>query len=284
MEEKQYQELKSAIQKAVPEIIESTELVKFCAYYQYNKGEEQKDKYFMLDIFGSKTPIPECTLMYPGYKCLTHGKKYIEKKSVDEYRDIRLADVLLAVDKESDIRPIGKEFAAMFEWFGDIAMKWNLSDDNLDHQSDETKQFLYDLLVTNPLIRNKGMTIQTAIEKAIEGGYLKTQVGSLSYIDPEHYYRNREAHFRGNAVNEPFSIHIDSLMVDPQFWQCLGKAMGWKDKVCEITGKVNGVGCGCANGPDGCMSLFTTEWQYRWHRMIDHIADGGTIESYFEKL
>ncbi len=55
-------------------------------------------------------------------------------------RPIRLADVLLAeMNKNGDYRDT---FA-----FEQITQLWNLKDDNLDHQSDKTKQFLIDLLV-----------------------------------------------------------------------------------------------------------------------------------------
>jgi hypothetical protein len=75
------------------------------------------------------------------------------------YRPIRLADVLLALND--------KEFAGLYlissaGVFGKFQAQgarqpievlyatWNLRDDNLDHQSEECKQFLIDLLVTLP--------------------------------------------------------------------------------------------------------------------------------------
>jgi hypothetical protein len=61
-------------------------------------------------------------------------------------RPIRLADVLLVVHKkvfgkhETVSLPTAKPLL-------DVVMEWNLKDDNLDHQSDECKQFLIGLLV-----------------------------------------------------------------------------------------------------------------------------------------
>lgn len=80
------------------------------------------------------------------------------------------------------------------------------------------------------------MTIEQAIEKAIEGGW-----------DTEGDVKR---------VNHPTYI-----VCDPAFWQSLGKAMGWDDK-----------------------SKIKDYWKFNWHSLIDHLADGGSIESYFEKL
>lgn len=59
-------------------------------------------------------------------------------------RPIRLADVLLAMrkkvyDKSGHYRDP--------KWEQDIIKIWNLKDDNIDNQSDETKKFLEDLLI-----------------------------------------------------------------------------------------------------------------------------------------
>ena len=75
------------------------------------------------------------------------------------------------------------------------------------------------------------------------------------------------------AIDGGFEIHnsvvgwnIPLPLFDPLFWQALGKAMGW-----------NGV---------NYLAPEMTTWQWRdyLHDFIDHIADGGTIESYFEQL
>lgn len=101
------------------------------------------------------------------------------------------------------------------------------------------------------------MTIQQVIEKAIEGGY-----------------------------NTPFKSEFDmnsypiqcQYLIDSLFWQALGKSMEWDE---EFGGKAK-------QDDDGVYRLHNedikSEWLYRWHQLIDHLADGGTIESYFEQL
>jgi hypothetical protein len=73
-------------------------------------------------------------------------------------RPIRLADVLSALqesNKETDLlNPPKRMHGGVLKVEGGMLymrhgnpVKWNLKDDNLDHQSEETKQFLINLLV-----------------------------------------------------------------------------------------------------------------------------------------
>lgn len=68
---------------------------------------------------------------------------------------LRLADVLLAIESTKKWPPyrigthglffVAKEVSATPGYIS-TGITWNLKDDNLDHQSEETKQFLIDLL------------------------------------------------------------------------------------------------------------------------------------------
>lgn len=75
-------------------------------------------------------------------------------------RPIRLADVLLAIDKARK-NIFVRHDGVLFKWerFNEggsghhgvesTYVEWNIKDDNLDNQSEETKQFLINLLVTS---------------------------------------------------------------------------------------------------------------------------------------
>jgi hypothetical protein len=69
-------------------------------------------------------------------------------------RPIRLADVLLAIEETSnqaivlDSRGRMTDINTATSNGFHNAIQWNLKDDNLDHQSDECKEFLIKLLVT----------------------------------------------------------------------------------------------------------------------------------------
>lgn len=104
------------------------------------------------------------------------------------------------------------------------------------------------------------MTIQQAIEKAVEGGYHRGQIGTSPIVEINCDFAITETKGERNHYG------LAWVWLDPLFWQSLGKAMGW-------TGK--------AFYEDG-MTLKT--WKREWHRFIDKLADGGTAEQFFEEL
>ena len=100
------------------------------------------------------------------------------------------------------------------------------------------------------------MNIKQTIEKAIEGGMI-----SKHKLTSANKYWVTFEDFNGYIYN----ISIETFLLDPKFWKCLGKGMGW--------------GMEKYNGTNECK-----HWVSYWHKFIDHLADGGSVESYFEKL
>jgi hypothetical protein len=94
--------------------------------------------------------------------------------------------------------------------------------------------------------------MEKAILKAQEGGYL---------LEPS--YRD--------WITEKATSHAGDILLDPEFWRCLGKAEGW-----------------------GGSPKFRNEqsykiheyhmWQAHWHRFIDHLSEGKDINSFFDNL
>jgi hypothetical protein len=65
------------------------------------------------------------------------------------------------------------------------------------------------------------------------------------------------------------------FLLSPDFWQSLGKALGWKDGVvCAYCGFTS-----CRHS-----AKFVEKWHFKWHRFIDHLAEGKTAEEFFETL
>lgn len=91
------------------------------------------------------------------------------------------------------------------------------------------------------------MTIQEAIEGAVENGW----------VADGRYFRERT--WRGHHDR------TRAILGDPLFWQALGKAMGWEVQFDEDKG-------------------FNYQWKDYWHRLIDHLAEGKSIELFFAEL
>lgn len=110
------------------------------------------------------------------------------------------------------------------------------------------------------------MTIQQAIEKAIEGGWKHPFTGLPAFRAPTEEWLKEN--WRKYA-------HI---FLDPLFWQSLGKAMGWK-MVNDFSGEQ------CVRQHGNCTDMdCNPEWKYMWHRFIDHLAEGKDAKSFFEKI
>lgn len=108
------------------------------------------------------------------------------------------------------------------------------------------------------------MTTQQAIEKAIEGGWNKeykvSHHGEFGDVLLVHGMRSK-------ALIEA------EILLDPFFWQALGKSMGWKEEY-YIQPKLL----------DDSKVKIRAEYIDVWHRFIDHLAEGKDIKSYFESL
>lgn len=90
--------------------------------------------------------------------------------------------------------------------------------------------------------------MQEAIKRAIEGGWNK----SRTQINP------------GFAA-----VNIAETLLDSEFWKCLGKAVGW-------------VNISTRNQIDQLEVV--NRWEVEWHKLIDHLAEGKDINSFFNNL
>ena len=88
------------------------------------------------------------------------------------------------------------------------------------------------------------------------------------------------------------------ILLDPFFWKCLGKAMGWNKGwyFGWFVKREHGGSWEWRHADDNSVFwggypheapniVFSREsWLYNWHRFIDHLADGGTAKDFFDKL
>lgn len=91
------------------------------------------------------------------------------------------------------------------------------------------------------------MTIQQAIEKAIEGGY--------------DYHEEIP----------PFSDSLFRILTDFLFWQSLGESLGWDEGLME---------------DDTYKTAPVTRymWKHQWHRFVDALAEGKSADDFFKGL
>ena len=90
------------------------------------------------------------------------------------------------------------------------------------------------------------------------------------------------------------------ILLLPDFWQSVGKAMGWDQEVCKLchngwtykddknrtgTGaplpNIKNSSTACDYSTVGC-PWGQEQWRYQWHRFIDHLADGGNVDDFFK--
>jgi hypothetical protein len=105
------------------------------------------------------------------------------------------------------------------------------------------------------------MTIQSFIEKAIEGGW---------WPKPSHY----AIEFVEGEPKETLT-NYSAILLDPLAWKAVGKVEGWCEGTpCQPNGECSDCG----------FQGHQVEWLMRQHDMLDALADGKTIEQYLETL
>ena len=105
------------------------------------------------------------------------------------------------------------------------------------------------------------MTIQKAFQLAGKGGYKKgwTLVSAnKNWVDWDNG--------RGSSMQTPTSNHL----LNPDFWRGFSKNLSF------------GSDCGFTKCP--AEGEHKKCWMKLWHSLIDHLAEGGSIESFFAGL
>ena len=98
--------------------------------------------------------------------------------------------------------------------------------------------------------------LEKAIEDAMKGGW-----------EPAFLYRVEKEVGFGDLFNQMYS----GIFLSADFWQCLGKSREWREhENRSMKEKILGV-----YGP---------EWRVHQHQLLDALAEGRTIESFFASL
>jgi len=115
--------------------------------------------------------------------------------------------------------------------------------------------------------------MERIISRAIDGGFEEGEV----YFDSS----NGMYMFRISASNKFHVKSLSDILMMPSFWKCLGLAEGWKFKaykngqwITEETDRRH-----MSDTP-----FRYPEWKWHWFACINLVAEGGDIESFFNKL
>lgn len=121
------------------------------------------------------------------------------------------------------------------------------------------------------------MTIQEIIKKSIEGGWKPEIVEDYKNFACNHT----------KPIEQCVTIPHEKIFLDPKFWQCLGKTLGWKMIwICPADGKIEPREVTYEEFCDNCERKVTTQdgWLYYQHRFIDHLAEKKSAKEFFKDL
>jgi hypothetical protein len=92
------------------------------------------------------------------------------------------------------------------------------------------------------------------IEDAIAGGWLYK---GTKHLYDRHTDNDVVLRLKGSANR--FEVALECLLLDPLAWQAVGRTRGW-------------------TWGDGVTEPIEPNWNHEWHRFIDRLADGLSIE------
>jgi hypothetical protein len=108
------------------------------------------------------------------------------------------------------------------------------------------------------------MTIQEAMQKAVEGGY---HLHGSDGRDTDDAGVNSECSTgTRDDTDSPCSAGVKASLLGPHFWRSLGLTLGWYKGVATQ------------------YLVYEQWWRQPWHRFIDHLADGHAPEAFFARV
>ena len=122
--------------------------------------------------------------------------------------------------------------------------------------------------------------IEQAIKEAVEKGWERPQKAFAYGADAMEdiwVVEDRDDLFQLEDI-----YVIQEALLDPAFWQALGKARGWQTSCFHLdeSGRYEAYRHTAKCG----VSTAKSYWELQWHRFIDHLAEGKDAESFFKGL
>jgi hypothetical protein len=118
------------------------------------------------------------------------------------------------------------------------------------------------------------MTIQEAVNTAVEGGY---HLHGSDGIATVYTGANSESSaWTRTDTHSSFMIPVHETFLAPAFWHALGRALGWEE-ACDLA-------ITCVQGHEECRPGHGSYWMYQSHGFIQSIANGHTPDAFFASL
>lgn len=118
------------------------------------------------------------------------------------------------------------------------------------------------------------MTIQDALNKAVEGGYHINTTGGVATF---YSGANDEYSVWTRTDNESsFIVLVQETFLDPHFWHALGRTLGWS-AACDLAMR-------CRHDDEEYQRCRGYDWMYQWHCFIQVLAQGNAPDAYFAAL
>lgn len=108
--------------------------------------------------------------------------------------------------------------------------------------------------------------MEKAIKLAIEGGAF----GNPEKLKDVDWFIKEGLIYWNRKNQDGIMISLHKQFLRPEFWQALGKSLGWKDKYIRKE--------------SGSFIYGGKVWLEIWHRFITHLAEGKDPESFFINL
>ena len=118
------------------------------------------------------------------------------------------------------------------------------------------------------------MTLEEVLKKATEGGYhIHGSDGTATFYDGAN---SDFSAWTRTDNGSTFMVAMEETLLDPRFWQALGRTLDWSE-ACDLF-------IICVHGEEECSRCRGYYWMYQWHYFIQALADGHTPEAFFAHL
>jgi hypothetical protein len=118
------------------------------------------------------------------------------------------------------------------------------------------------------------MTIQEAVNTAVEGGYHLHGTDGVATVYTG--ANNEYSAWTRMDNHSSFLVPVEETFLDPAFWCALGCTLGWEE-ACDLA-------ITCVHGQAECRRCHGSYWMYQWHCFIQHLATGQTRDAFFASL